>query len=224
MYAIVLQVVCVLAIIAAVALFIRGRGEHYGKARAWHVALAVYQIVLCGWFFALCISDFLDIGVSFSLERLVVDAFYIIAFLAISTYALFSKPKGEAGHLRSVVWAYLALIIVQCFVFPYGTEDRLLQVFENVEGAVVVGLLFAFLLRMEDASFGQACLLAAVILEMAVAVENVLVPFSAITNDIQFVDIPLNHAALFMRPVLFASLALAYRVWLDRRGDPNRRG
>ena len=36
-------------------------------------------------------------------------------------------------------------------------------------------------------------------------------------EDFQAVDIPLNHAALFMRPVLFASLALAYRFWLERR-------
>lgn len=36
-------------------------------------------------------------------------------------------------------------------------------------------------------------------------------------RDFQTVDIPLNHEALFMRPVLFASLALAYLFWLERR-------
>lgn len=57
----------------------------------------------------------------------------------------------------------------------------------------------------------------ATVLELAVAAENTIVPFSTITDDIQLIDIPLNYAALFMRPVLFASLALIYRVWMDGR-------
>ena len=219
MHATVLQIVCALAITAAVVFFVRGSRKAYPEAKGWQIALASFQIVLCGWFFALCISDFLDIGVGFSLERLAVNIFYIVAFLAISIYVLFSKRKREATHLRGVVWAYLALIVVQCFVLPYGTEERLLQLFEYVEGAVVVGLLVAFPLRMEDASFGRVCLLAAFILEMAVAIENTAIPFSTIVNDLQAIDIPLNYASLFMRPALFASLALAYRAWLDRGKD-----
>ena len=74
-----------------------------------------------------------------------------------------------------------------------------------------------FLLRMDRPQFGQACLVAIVVLELVVACENAAVPFSAIIGDFQLVDIPLNYASLFMRPVLFGSLALAYRAWLDHR-------
>lgn len=218
MHAIVFQVVCALFIIAAIVFFLLGSRKTYSKATSAQIALAVFQTVLCGWFFALCVSDVLDITVNFSLERVSVDVFYIIAFLAITIYVVFFVRKKEATYLKGVVWAYLTLIVVQCFVFPYGTEDRLFQIFENVEGAAVVGLLVAFLLRMEDASFGQVCLFVIVVLELVVAVENVAIPFSTITDDFQSIDIPLNYAALFMRPALFASLALAYRVWLERRG------
>lgn len=70
---------------------------------------------------------------------------------------------------------------------------------------------------LADEKFCQRSLFIATILELAVAVENVIVPFSTITDDVQLIDIPLNYAALFMRPVLFATLALIYRVWLDDR-------
>ena len=50
-----------------------------------------------------------------------------------------------------------------------------------------------------------------------VAIENVAVPMSSITDDFQLVDIPLNYASLFMRPVLFASLTLTYSVWRDSK-------
>ena len=88
MHAIVLQVVSVLVILAATVFFIRSSREAYGEAKAWQIALVVFQIVLCGWFFALCVSDFLDIEVNFPLERLVVNIFYIIAFLAIYIYSM----------------------------------------------------------------------------------------------------------------------------------------
>ena len=218
MEAIVLQVCCVMLIMAAAIYFIRRNKATHAKATVWQNALAVFQIVLCGWFFSLCVSDYLDFQVSFSLERVVVNIFYIIAFLAIAAYVLFNEFKEGAAYLKGVVWAYLALILVQCFVFPYGTEDWVLKVFESVEGAVVFGLLVAFLLRMENATFGRICLFAIVVLELIVAAENVIVPFSTITSDLQAIDIPLNYAALFMRPALFASLALAYQVWLERRG------
>lgn len=61
MHAVVLQVVCVLVIIAAVVFFIRWSREDYSEVKAWQIALAVFQIVLCGWFFALCVSDYLDV-------------------------------------------------------------------------------------------------------------------------------------------------------------------
>jgi len=222
MPAIALQVVCSLLIVAAVVFYLLRNKRAQVNATPGRNALAVFQIVLCGWFFSLCISDFLDIQVSFSLERLVVNIFYIIAFLSLAVYVLFNEFKEGSAYLRGVVGAFLALIIVQCFVFPYGTEQRVLQVFEDIEGVVVFGLLVAFLLKMEDARFGQICLVVIVALELLVAVENTVVPFDSITNDFQAVDIPLNHASLFMRPALFASLALAYRAWLERRGLARR--
>ena len=50
-----------LVIIAAVVFFVRGSREGYSKAKGWQIALAAFQIVLCGWFFALCVSDYLDV-------------------------------------------------------------------------------------------------------------------------------------------------------------------
>ena len=216
--AIALQIICAALIISAALFFVHKSRRAYEKATKGQIALAVFQIILCGWFFSLCVSDVLDIQVNFSLERIVVDLFYCIAFLAIAVYVLFNEFKEEAIYFKGVIWAYLVLIIVQCFVFPYGTEERMLQIFEDVEGAVIFGLLIALLLRLEDGPFGQRCLIVITALELIVTVENVTVPFASIVNDFQAVDIPLNHASLFMRPVLFASLALAYRVWLERRG------
>ena len=42
-------------------------------------------------------------------------------------------------------------------------------------------------------------------------------PMSSITKDIQSIDIPMNYTSLYMRPVIFSSLALIYRIWLDLR-------
>ena len=181
------------------------------------MVLSVFQIVLCGCFFALCISDVMDIKVSFSTERLVVNIFYAAAFLAISIYTLFFRFKESSGYFKSVICAFILLMAVQCFIFPYGTEDPVLRIYESLEGAVVFGLLVAVLFKLEDVSFTSISLLIATILEFLVAVENVVVPFSTITEDIQPADIPLNYAALFMRPALFASLTLSYRVWIKRR-------
>ena len=216
--AIAFQVICLILIIIAALFFIQKNKSGNLKATKGQNALVVFQIILCGWYFSLCLSDFLDIQVSFSLERLVVNIFYIISFLAITIYVHFYRFKEEAIYFKGVIWAYLVLVIVQCFVFPYGNEDRLLQIFENVEGAVIFGLLIALLLKLEDARFGQRCLIVITVFELIVAVENTIVPFASIKNDFQAIDIPLNYASLFMRPVLFASLALAYRVWLERRG------
>ena len=216
--AILFQIICAALIVIAALFFTHKNKRANIRATKGQTALAVYQIILCGWCFSLCLSDFLDIQVSFSLERLVVNIFYIISFLAIAVYGLVNRFKKDAIYLKGVIWAYLVLILVQCFVFPYRTEDRLLQIFEGVEGAVIFGLLIALLLKLEDAAFGQRCLIVITTLELIVAVENVILPFASITHDFQAVDIPLNHASLFMRPVLFATLALAYRVCLERRG------
>lgn len=222
--AIAFQIICAVLIVSAAVYFVHKNKKANVKATKGWNALAVFQIILCGWFFSLCVSDILDVQVSFSLERIAVNVFYLIAFLAIAVYVLFNEFKKDAVYFKGVIWAYLVLIVVQCFVFPYGTEERLLQIFEDVEGAVIFGLLIALLLKLEDAPFGQRCLIVITALELIVAVENVIVPFASITNDFQPVDIPLNHASLFMRPVLFASLALAYRVWLKRRGIVKKNG
>lgn len=52
-------------------------------------------------------------------------------------------------------------------------------------------------------------------MELEVAVLNTALPMASITGDIQTIDIPMNYMALYMRPVIFSSLALIYRIWLD---------
>ena len=120
-----------------------------------------------------------------------------------------------------MIWSFIALTAVQCFVFPYETENEIVRIIEAVEGAAVFGFLIALLFRLENGAFCRKILLTAVILELFIAVENLLMPFASITEDFQIVDIPLNYAALFMRPVLFASLALLYQVRLDKKNTAN---
>ena len=211
------QVVSALLLVAALIVFlIKSRSSGTGATKG-QLLLAGFQFLLCGWFFALCLSDVLDITVSFSYVRLVLNIFYGIAFLAVSIYTLLMKYRKNVRDLKLVLITYILLIGLQCFVFPYGTENELLRIFEAVEGAVVFGLLIAVFIRITDEKFCQRSLFIATILELAVAAENTIVPFSTITDDIQLIDIPLNYAALFMRLVLFASLALIYRVWMDGR-------
>ena len=211
------QVVSALLLVAALIVFlIKSRSSGTGATKG-QLLLAGFQFLLCGWFFALCLSDVLDITVSFSYVKLVLNIFYGIAFLAVSIYTLLMKYRKNVRDLKLVLITYILLIGLQCFVFPYGTENELLRIFEAVEGAVVFGLLIAVFIRISDEKFCQRSLFIATILELAVAAENTIVPFSTITDDIQLIDIPLNYAALFMRPVLFASLALIYRVWMDGR-------
>ena len=52
-------------------------------------------------------------------------------------------------------------------------------------------------------------------MELEVAVLNTALPMASITGDIQTIDIQMNYMALYMRPVIFSSLALIYRIWLD---------
>lgn len=215
--AVLFQVVGTILIIVAVIFFIRKNDRSVTGASKAQMFLAGFQIVLCGWFFALCLSDVLDVGVNFSPVRFILNVIYGIAFSAISIYTLFTKYKRDGKYLKTVIGAFILLFGVQCFVFPYETEQELLRIFGALEGAVVYGLLIAILIKLDDEKFCQKSLFAATVLELAVAVENVIVPFATITEDFQTIDIPLNYAALFMRPVLMASLALTYRVWLDRK-------
>jgi hypothetical protein len=62
------QVVSIILIIGAVLLFWK---KNSGNTVITNIqkALAVFQIVLCGGFFALCVSDVLDIRVNFSAVR-----------------------------------------------------------------------------------------------------------------------------------------------------------
>lgn len=215
--AVLFQVVSTILIIVAVIFFIRKNDRSVTGASKAQMFLAGFQIVLCGWFFALCLSDVLDVCVNFSPVRFILNVIYGIAFSAISIYTLFNKYKRDDKYLKTVIGAFILLFGVQCFVFPYETEQEFLRIFEALEGAVVYGLLIAILIKLDDEKFCQKSLFAATVLELAVAVENVIVPFATITEDFQTIDIPLNYAALFMRPVLMASLALTYRVWLDRK-------
>ena len=211
----VFQIICVAFIVAAIVIFVRNNSRQRIRASKRQMAMGVFQIIICGWFFALCLSDVLDIKVNFSYERFTVNCFYAIAFLAITVYTLFNKYKWGDQYFKGVIWAFIVLIGVQCFVYPYGTESEVMRVVEAVEGAVVFGLLISLLFKLKDARYGMRVLVIAVILEIFIAVENAIMPFASITDDFQPIDIPLNYAALFMRPILFGSLALSYRVWLD---------
>ena len=215
--AITFQIVGSLLIIAALILFLKKTDRIKTGASKGQIILACWQVLLCGWFFALCLSDSLDFSVNFSYVRFSLNIFYALAFLSIGIYALFMKHRKNDKDLKMVVFAFIALIGVQCFIFPYETEVEFWRIFEAVEGAVVFGILIAVLLKIYDASFCKKVLLIATILEFVVAFENTVIPISSITDDFQIVDIPLNYASLFMRPVLMASLALSYRVWLDGR-------
>ena len=93
--------------------------------------------MLCGWFFALCVSDVLDFGVNFSAVRVILDFFYALAFLSLSVYAQFTKHKNDDCDMRFVIAAFIVLIGIQCFVFPYEKEQEALRIFESVEGAIV---------------------------------------------------------------------------------------
>ena len=59
-------------------------------------------------------------------------------------------------------------------------------------------------------------MLTVVILEIIEAISRTFNPTELITGEIEIIDIPLNYASLYMRPVLMASVFLAYYVWIDR--------
>lgn len=214
--AIVLQVVCVLFILAAVIIFARKNTRTKIGSSKLQMVLAVFQIILFGWFFALCVSDILDINVNFSYVRFVLNVFYVLVFSAVTVYTFVFKNRSEDRYFRCMIWAYIALVALQCFVFPYETENEIMRIIEAVEGAVVFGFLIALLLKLESRSFCKKILVTMVVLELFIAIENLIMPFASITDDFQIVDIPLNYTALFMRPVLFATLALLYQVRLDK--------
>ena len=172
--------------------------------------------------FALCLSDALDIKVGFSGVRLFLNIFYSLAFLSLSVFALSNLRMKKQAQMQIMVSACAALIAVQCFVFPYGTASEIKRICEVIEGIIVFTMLVLLVTKINDEAYGQKALLIIVVLEFAVAVLNTVFPMSTITEDIQSSDIPMNYLALYMRPVIFSSLALIYRVWLDLRKTAGR--
>ena len=184
--------------------------------------LAVFQIVLGGGFFILCFSDVLDIKVDFSAVRVFLNVFYALAFLSLAAFALSDLMKKKENHVRIIICACAVLIAVQCFVFPYEAKNELKRVFEVVEGIAVFTMLIILATRINDGEYGQRALFVIVILELAVAVLNTIRPMASITEDIEQIDIPMNYLSLYMRPVIFSSFALIYRVWLDLKKAESR--
>ncbi len=210
----VFQIVAIILIIGAVILFLKESSGNPVITKAQR-ALSVFQIALGGAFFALCLSDVLDVKVDFSSVRLVLNLFYALAFLSLTAFALSDLERRRQKHMQIIICCCAALIAVQCFVFPYDAETELLRICEAVEGIVVFTMLIILAMRINDQKYGQIALVVIVLLELATAVLNTALPMDSITGDLQSVDIPLNYLALYMRPILFSSLALVHRVWLD---------
>ena len=82
------QIVSVILIIGAVFLFWKNSSRNPMITKT-QKALAVFQIVLCGGFFALCLSDALDIQANFSAVRFFLNIFYALTFLSLTAFALF---------------------------------------------------------------------------------------------------------------------------------------
>ena len=219
--AVVFQIVSVILIIGAVFLFLK-KSSGNTMITKFQKALAVFQIVLCGGFFALCLSDVLDIRVSFSAVRLFLNIFYALAFLSLAAFALSDLRKKKQKHIRMVVCFCAALIAAQCFVYPYDAENEFIRICEAAEGIAVFTMLILLAAKISNEKYGQNALLVIVLLELAIAVLNTVLPMASITEDIQRIDIPMNYLSLYMRPVIFSSLALIYRIWLDLYKAGNR--
>ena len=219
--AVVFQIVSVILIIGAVFLFLK-KSSGNTMITKFQKALAVFQIVLCGGFFALCLSDVLDIRVSFSAVRLFLNIFYALAFLSLAAFALSDLRKKKQKHIRMVVCFCAALIAAQCFVYPYDAENEFIRICEAAEGIAVFTMLILLAAKISNEKYSQNALLVIVLLELAIAVLNTVLPMASITEDIQHIDIPMNYLSLYMRPVIFSSLALIYRIWLDLYKAGNR--
>ena len=166
-------------------------------------------------FFVLCLSDVLDIKVSFSAVRVFLNIFYSLAFLSLSAFALSNLRMKKRVHMQIIVSTCAALIAVQCFIFPYGSAGEVKRICEAVEGIIVFTLLVLMIPRISDEKYSQKALWIIIALEFAVAVLNTVLPMPSVTEDIQSSDIPMNYLALYMRPVILSSLALVHHVWLD---------
>ena len=185
-------------------------------------ALAVFQIALGGCFFILCLSDVLDIRVSFSAVRVFLNVFYALAFLSLTAFGLSDLKQKKQKHIRMVVCFCAALIAAQCFVFPYDAKNEFIRICEAVEGIAVFTMLILLAAKISNEKYGQSALLVIVLLEFATAVLNTVLPMASITEDIQRIDVPMNYLSLYMRPVIFSTLALIYRVWFDLQKAGNQ--
>ena len=216
------QVVSIILIIGAVLLFWK-KNSGNPVITNFQKALVVFQIVLCGGFFALCVSDVLDIRVNFSAVRVSLNVFYALVFLSLTAFALSGLEQKKQKYMRLIVCLCAALIAMQCFVFPYDAKNEFMRICEAVEGIAVFTMLIVLATQINNEKYGQSALFVIILLEIAVAVFNTVQPMASITEDIQSIDIPMNYLALYMRPVIFASLALVYRTWIDlhKAGKPN---
>ena len=212
----VFKVVCLVLILLVLFIYLRTSKKSGEKLSKLQLIIVSVQILIAGYFFALCLSDFYAVAKNFSIERLVADIFCDIAYLLLTIYILFYNRKKEEGYFKVVIWAAISFIAVQCFVVPYRNEFSTMKIFETIEGAVVYGILIAMVLNLKKASFGKKCMLIVVVLELIVAIANILAPLKSIVEDVQTVGVSLNYQALFVRPVLFVSIALAYLFWLER--------
>ena len=215
------QIVSVILIIGAVLLFWK-KNSGNPVITNFQKALVVFQIVLCGGFFALCVSDVLDIRVNFSAVRVFLNVFYALVFLSLTAFALSGLEQKKQKYMRLIVCLCAALIAMQCFVFPYDAKNEFMRICEAVEGIAVFTMLIVLATQINNEKYGQSALFVIILLEIAVAVFNTMQPMASITEDIQSIDIPMNYLALYMRPVIFASLALVYRTWMDlyKAGKP----
>ena len=215
------QVVSIILIIGAVLLFWK-KNSGNSVITNFQKALVVFQIVLCGGFFALCVSDVLDIRVNFSAVRVSLNVFYALVFLSLTAFALSGLEQKKQKYMRLIVCLRAALIAMQCFVFPYDAKNEFMRNCEAVEGSAVFTMLIVLATQINNEKYGQSALFVIILLEIAVAVFNTVQPMASITEDIQSIDIPMNYLALYMRPVIFASLALVYRTWMDlyKAGKP----
>ena len=216
----VFQIISVVLIIGAVFLF-RTKISDKTMITKGQKALAVFQIVLCGCYFALCLSDVLDIKANFSAVRLFLNLFYALAYLSMTAFALSDLKQKKEKHIRIIICSCAALIAVQCFIFPYEAKNEFMRVCQAIEGIAVYTMLIILAARIGDEKYGQTALFVIVLLELAVAVLNTVLPMVSITDDVQRIDIPMNYASLYMRPVIFSSLALIYRIWIDLKRNGN---
>ena len=212
----VFQIISVILIIGAVFMF-WAKISNETMITKGQRALAVFQIVLCGGFFDLCLSDVLDIKVNFSSVRLFLNLFYALAYLSLTAFVLSNLDQKKEKHIRIIICCCAALIAVQCFIFPYDAQSEFMRICQAIEGIAVYTLLIILVARIDDEKYGQTSLFVIVLLELTIAVLNTALPMASITEDIQSIDIPMNYASLYMRPVIFSSTALVYRIWLDKK-------